>query len=56
MQSPYYTSDGLELYCDDCLKILQKIDDNQFDLVIADPPFNLGKDFEENLEHILLAT
>ena len=30
----------------DIIKILKKLDkNNKFDLVIADPPYNIGKDF-----------
>lgn len=31
--------------CGDCLNILKKIKDKQVDLIFADPPYNLGKDF-----------
>ena len=30
----------------DCLKELKKIPDKSFDLVFADPPYNIGKDFD----------
>jgi site-specific DNA-methyltransferase (adenine-specific) len=31
------------LYQADCLKVLSQIEDNTFDLIFADPPFNLNK-------------
>ena len=33
------------LYHGDCLELLPTISDNTFDVVFADPPFNLGKDY-----------
>ncbi len=39
-----------KIYCMDCLEGLKKIPDNSVDLVVTDPPYNIGKDFEnENL-------
>lgn len=32
----------------DCLKNLSKIPDNSIDLIFADPPYNIGKDFGNN--------
>ena len=32
----------------DCLKLFKGIDDNSVDLIIADPPYNLGKDYGNN--------
>lgn len=32
----------------DCLEILKNINDKQIDLIFADPPYNLGKDFGNN--------
>lgn len=33
------------VYLGDCLELLQYLDDDSVDLIIADPPYNLGKDF-----------
>ncbi len=33
------------IYQGDCIDFFQKIDSNTIDLIIADPPYNLGKDF-----------
>lgn len=36
---------GNKFYNDDCLKILEKLDSNFVDLIFADAPYNIGKDF-----------
>jgi DNA modification methylase len=33
----------IELYNDDCLKVLGKIGDDTVDLIVTDPPYNLGE-------------
>lgn len=42
---PYYTSDLGALFSGDCLPILPHIKDGVVDVVFADPPFNLGKEY-----------
>ncbi len=37
-----------KIYKGDCIKLMNKLDDESFDLVIADPPYNLRKDFGNN--------
>ena len=37
-----------KIYCQDALKGLKKLPSNFFDIVIADPPYNIGKDFGNN--------
>lgn len=34
-----------KLYLGDCLELFNKIDNDSIDLIIIDPPYNLGKDF-----------
>lgn len=34
-----------KIYHGDCIKLIKRIDSNSIDLIIADPPYNLGKDF-----------
>ena len=34
-----------KMYLGDCLELFKKIDDESIDLIIIDPPYNLGKDF-----------
>ena len=33
-----------EIYCDDCLSKMKDMEDNSIDLVLIDPPYNIGKD------------
>ncbi len=40
-----YQSDYGILYQGDCLKFLNALSDACVDIVFADPPFNLGKDY-----------
>ena len=40
-----YLSDYGILYQGDCLKFLSVLPDASVDLVFADPPFNLGKEY-----------
>jgi site-specific DNA-methyltransferase (adenine-specific) len=37
------------LYQDDCLKVLETLESESVDLVFADPPFNLGKNYSSNI-------
>ena len=37
-------TDGYELYNGDCLEILKSIPDKSVNLVLIDPPYNIGKD------------
>ena len=34
-----------KVYLGDCIELLKQLDDESVDLIIADPPYNLGKDF-----------
>lgn len=40
-----YTTDLGRLYQGDCLYLLRDLSDNCADMIFADPPFNLGKDY-----------
>jgi site-specific DNA-methyltransferase (adenine-specific) len=42
-----------ELYQGDCLDLLQRMDRASVDLVFADPPFNLGKDYGGKVNDLL---
>ena len=42
-----YNNDSIVIL-DNCLDALKKIDDNCIDLIFADPPYNIGKDFGNN--------
>lgn len=37
-----------KIYCMDCREGLKKLDDNSCDVIIVDPPYNIGKDFGNN--------
>lgn len=37
-----------QIICGDCLEIMKKINDKSIDLILTDPPFNCGKDFEND--------
>jgi DNA modification methylase len=42
-----------KIYCIDALEGLKQLEDNSIDLVVTDPPYNIGKDFKnENLSEI----
>jgi site-specific DNA-methyltransferase (adenine-specific)/modification methylase len=42
MTNPY-TKKRLKLFNEDCLQILKTIPDNSIDLILTDPPYNIGK-------------
>lgn len=42
---PYYTTDLGELFQDDCLEVLPTLPAKSYDLIFADPPFNLDKEY-----------
>ena len=44
-----YVTDGVStIFNGDCLDILKNIKENSVDLIFADPPYNIGKDFGNN--------
>ncbi|OKH38987.1 site-specific DNA-methyltransferase [[Phormidium ambiguum] IAM M-71] len=48
LQQVYLSEYGI-LYQGDCLKFLSALPDDSVDLVFADPPFNLGKEYGEGV-------
>ena len=40
-----YGKDGQQIYLGDAIEILHAIPDESVDLIFADPPYNIGKDF-----------
>lgn len=44
------TSPKLEILNEDCIKALKAFPADYFDLIIADPPYNLGKDYGNNTD------
>jgi site-specific DNA-methyltransferase (adenine-specific) len=53
MMKPIFTSSHGELFQGDCLELLAEIEDNSFDVVFADPPFNLNKDYGRGINDSL---
>ncbi len=37
-----------KIYQGDCLDLMKQLEDNSVDLVITDPPYNIGKDFDND--------
>ena len=37
--------DSNKIFNEDCIIGMKKLDDNSTDIIIADPPYNIGKDF-----------
>lgn len=48
-----YTSQHGILYQGDCLKLLSALPDECVDMVFADPPFNLGKEYGEGVSDLM---
>lgn len=44
MIKPFYKQDRFILYLGDCLEILKQFPENYFDMIFADPPYNLSND------------
>ena len=42
---------SIDLRCGDALSLFKQIEDNSIDLIIADPPYNLGKDYGNNCDY-----
>ncbi len=53
MMQPVFTTGLGSLYQGDCLELLAGTPDESFDLVFADPPFNLGKDYGQGISDSL---
>lgn len=45
-QKPFFETENGLLYCADCLDIMKQMPDECVDLVVIDPPYNVGKGFE----------
>ncbi|MCL5676057.1 MAG: site-specific DNA-methyltransferase [Patescibacteria group bacterium] len=42
MIKPYYLKDNFALYLGDCLEIMKQFPEDHFDMIFADPPYNLS--------------
>lgn len=49
LPTPVWETQSGRLYQGDCLSLLKKVADNSVDLVFADPPFNLGKEYASKM-------
>ena len=45
LPKPYYRDDAVAIYHADCREILPLIPDKSVDLLLTDPPYNVGKDY-----------
>lgn len=43
----YFRTENEVLYCGDCLDVMTKMQSESIDLIFADPPYNVGKDYGE---------
>jgi len=50
---PYLTTGKGILFNNDCLAVLKTIQDNSIHCIFADPPFNLGKEYENGISDSL---
>ena len=50
---PLLTTDHGQLFQGDCLDVLATLEDESVDVVFADPPFNLGKDYGKGISDSL---
>lgn len=46
---PFFKSDSGTLYNGDCIEVMQNLADSSIDLIFADPPFNLNKDYDDGV-------
>lgn len=40
-----------KIYCKDCIEGMALLPNNSFDIIIADPPYNIGKNFGNNFDN-----
>lgn len=45
-----YTSEYGELFNGDSLELMKEMESNSIDLIFADPPFNIGKEYESQID------
>lgn len=53
MPSVKYTTEYGQLYQADCIELMRSMEDESVDLIFADPPFNLGKQYESGIDDYL---
>ena len=42
----FYQEHGVDIYCGDCLEIMPLLEEKSIDLIVNDPPYNIGKSKE----------
>lgn len=53
MKELVYDTEGGRLYHGDCIEVMAELDEESVDLVFADPPFNLNKDYGDGINDAL---
>jgi site-specific DNA-methyltransferase (adenine-specific) len=48
--TPFFSSSLGALYSEDCLKVLRGLRSETIDMIFADPPFNIGKDYQNGYQ------
>ena len=41
----------MSILCEDCIEGMKKMKDESIDIIIADPPYNIGKDTWDNISN-----
>lgn len=54
--TPFFSTALGKLYNADCLKVMRQMTSNSVDLIFADPPFNLSKEYGDGIEDDLSKT
>ena len=49
LKLPIFNSKRGTLYNNDCIDVMKNFEDSTFDLIFADPPFNLNKDYDDGV-------
>ena len=49
MRKPVFESELGRLYRGDCVRVMAELDDESMDLIFADPPFNLRKEYGKSI-------
>lgn len=56
LPTPNFSTSMGNLFKADCLEIMRNMEDNSVDLIFADPPFNLNKNYESEIDDNLSKT
>lgn len=47
---PFFKTDGVAIYCHDCLEGMRNLPEGLIDLTVTSPPYNIGKEYESILD------